>query len=359
MAQVAVAADRAAVVGRARLSRRDELVTVALGTWLMVGLFVDGWAHNNLAQLETFLTPWHGLFYSGFTAVAAWVCWQVVRGQQTGRRGLAAVPLGYGLGLAGVATFAAGGVGDASWHTLFGIEQDIDALFSPTHLLLFVGIALIVSSPLRAAWTTDPADAAPRYRDFLPVLLSATLLATLVSFMFLYFSAFLTRAPTAEAVGLAARSDTEAVHVTGLLVQDGIGSVFTTNLVLLAPLLLLAKRWHVPFGTVTTLVTAVAVLTSVIDEFRAPWLVVAAVAAGLMADLALRWLRPSAGRPGAYWAAGLVVPLLLWSAWFAAVGLAEGIGWSLELWTGTILWSGLIGLALGMLMLPPRAASGP
>ena len=27
-------------------------------------LFVDGWAHNNLDQIETFFTPWHALFYS-------------------------------------------------------------------------------------------------------------------------------------------------------------------------------------------------------------------------------------------------------------------------------------------------------
>jgi hypothetical protein len=55
------------------------------------------------------------------------------------------------------------------------------------------------------------------------------------------------------------------------------------------------------------------------------------------------WLRPSAERHQAYWATGLVMPLLLWSAWFAAFGLTGGIGWSLELWTGTVLWSGLIG----------------
>jgi WD40 repeat protein len=43
------------------------------------------------------------------------------------------------------------GVGDMIWHSIFGIELEVDALFSPTHLMLFTGGILIVSGPLRAA----------------------------------------------------------------------------------------------------------------------------------------------------------------------------------------------------------------
>ncbi len=57
---------------------------------------------------------------------------------------------GYGLSLLGVSIFALGGVSDMIWHMLFGIEVNVDALLSPTHLLLAVGMALIVSGPLRA-----------------------------------------------------------------------------------------------------------------------------------------------------------------------------------------------------------------
>src|SRR3712207_9367096 len=60
-----------------RASYAQHLVTVAAATWLMVGLFVDGWAHNNLdTSLESFFTPWHALFYSGFTACAGWLAWR-------------------------------------------------------------------------------------------------------------------------------------------------------------------------------------------------------------------------------------------------------------------------------------------
>src|ERR1700738_519156 len=40
-----------------------------LSIWWLGGLFIDGWAHSNIPQLETFFTPWHAVFYSGYLAV--------------------------------------------------------------------------------------------------------------------------------------------------------------------------------------------------------------------------------------------------------------------------------------------------
>ncbi|MBA2578139.1 MAG: hypothetical protein H0V05_16130 [Euzebyaceae bacterium] len=52
------------------------------------------------------------------------------------------------------------------------------------------------------------------------------------------------------------------------------------------------------------------------------------------------------------------MPVLLWSCWFGAVAIAEGVGGSAELWTGTILWTALLGGALGLLTLPSTATAG-
>lgn len=175
----------------ARLDWRDDLVTVLLGLWLLAGLFVDGWAHFNLAQLETFFTPWHAIFYSGYGASAVWLCWLIRRGRRAGRVGLAAIPRGYELGLVGVVLFGAGGVGDLLWHLAFGVERDRAALLSPTHLTLFAGMTLIVTSPLRSAWASDdPAGDAPSLVAFLPPLLSLTAATALVVFLNEYLWAF-------------------------------------------------------------------------------------------------------------------------------------------------------------------------
>jgi hypothetical protein len=62
-------------------NERTDLITVLLGTWLMLGLFLDGYAHTNfIDELESFLTPWHAVFYSGFIATALWVIWTIAGG---------------------------------------------------------------------------------------------------------------------------------------------------------------------------------------------------------------------------------------------------------------------------------------
>ena len=335
-----------------RLTPQQELITVLLGLWLMIGLFVDGWAHANRAGLETFFTPWHALFYSGFGATAGWIAWRVVKEQEAGRRGRAAVPLGYGLGLVGVVLFALGGAGDMLWHIALGVEQSIDALFSPTHLLLFLGILAILSSPLRAAWSDAEDDPRPSLGRFLPVLLSATLTTALVAFMFMYFSAF-TGNPASQGWARWAASQPGDGSFATLALQDGIARIMATNLILLAPVLLLVRRWRLPFGSVTLLWTTVAVLTSAITEFDFAEQILAAVLGGLAVDALLRRLRVTPHRPQALWFLGAVAPLPLWSAYFAVTALTGGIGWSVELWTGAIIWAGLLGAALAVLCRPP------
>jgi hypothetical protein len=324
--------------GRPRASWRVDAVTMLLGTWLLVGLVVDGWAHNNLAALETFFTPWHALFYSGFVATAGWVLATAARARQPERSGLAAFPAGYGLAVVGVVVFAVGGAGDMTWHSIFGIEQDVEALFSPTHLLLFAGMALILSTPLRAAWSDPAGPAAPGYWRFLPVLASATLVTVLVAFAFMYWAAFI------QTIG-ASSFDPDLL--------DGVASVLATNLILLAPVLLLTRRWRLPFGTATTIYTGVGVLMGAVEAYRLPAMVAAAMLAGLAVDALLRLLGPSASRPQRFWVAGALVPLATWSVYFAVVAVTLGIGWSAELWSGTIAWACLLGLALSLLMLPP------
>jgi hypothetical protein len=56
---------------------RNDAITAVLSCWFTAGLFLDAWAHNNVPNLETFFTPWHAVFYSGFMATAAWLIWTV------------------------------------------------------------------------------------------------------------------------------------------------------------------------------------------------------------------------------------------------------------------------------------------
>jgi hypothetical protein len=129
-------------------SVRFDWVMVVLGGWLLGGLYVDGWAHNHLSTtLESFFTPWHAAFYSGFLAVAGVTAGALLANRARGASWVRALPPGGGPGATqgvGAGIFAASGVGDLLWHLLFGIEVRTEALLSPTHGGLTMGVGLLL-----------------------------------------------------------------------------------------------------------------------------------------------------------------------------------------------------------------------
>jgi hypothetical protein len=52
----------AAAPTRHRARFGDDLAAALLGTWVVAGLFLEGWAHVNQPDLERFSSPWHGMF---------------------------------------------------------------------------------------------------------------------------------------------------------------------------------------------------------------------------------------------------------------------------------------------------------
>jgi hypothetical protein len=351
---------------RPRMGRGADLVAVACATWMMVGLFLDGWAHSNIVdELESFFTPWHAVFYSGFTATAAWILYQVWRLQSpTGRFDARRVPAGYGLGLVGLVVFAVGGVGDALWHSIFGIEADIEALLSPTHLLLFSGTVLVLSSPWRAAWHSD-VPAVQGWRGLMPALSSMTLTTAMVAFFFSYLSPFTEFWSTENYASWVSSMGGVGSDLGELSIGLGIAAHLWTTLVLVTPLVLALQRWRLPFGAVTVLFTVVALGLSAMEALDGAEMVLSALVGGIGTDLAIRILavppiRPAAVRGLAAAVRGLaaLVPVLLWTTNFAIVDIVWGLGWSVELWAGTVCLCALSALSLAYLVTaPPLAAS--
>ena len=85
---------------------RTNLITIVLGTWFTFGLFLDAWAHSNLTELESFFTPWHGVFYSGFVCTAGWILLTAHTAWRAGGSRIRAIPPGYAAATVAVAGFA-------------------------------------------------------------------------------------------------------------------------------------------------------------------------------------------------------------------------------------------------------------
>ena len=334
-------------VRQTRATKVEQLVTLLGAVWLTLGAFLDGYAHQNIIDTATedFFTPWHALFYSGFLATSAWLLAMALRRPATGRL-IDRFPVGYQLGAVGLVIFAVGGIADGVWHTRYGVETSVDALLSPSHLLLFTGLILIGSSPLRAAWASE--EEARGWGDLAIPIVSAALVTAGVAFFFTYVWGL------SDNGWLAVRYIPETQEGFGA-VAFGVTATLLSTVVLVAPVVLLLRRWVLPFGAVALTWTLVAILERV--SFDGDGLAVpAALVGGLAFDLALLWRTPHTN-----WkvrAASLVGPVVMWSFWMWLSRRSPGIAMPVEIWTGLIVFSGLAGLGLALVGFPPPMPSG-
>lgn len=338
--------------------RSRDLITMLGGAWLVFGVFLDGWAHLNLGGLDSFFTPWHAVLYAGFAAVAAWTAVVVLRNRGDGLPLARAVPSGYGLTVAGVGVFAVGGAVDLLWHTVFGIEVAIDALVSPSHLVLAVGGALILTTGLRTGRIEQVAVG----RWGLPALMSAVLTTALAAFFLIYASAFAGSVAALEfrAIphGMPGHEGSELPVMLGMA-----GYVVTTILIVVPLLHLLGSGARVPLGTATAIVGTVAWLSVGVVGFPAAAVggAVGATVGAALADagrtlvpvpIVTRWLPAVLG----------VTVALVWSGQLGGIATVDAVRWPVTLWAGAVLLASVVATGLAAVLRPrfltPGSPSG-
>jgi len=311
------------------------MATVLSGT-LVGGAYLDAWAHERGYIDQSFFTPWHGLLYSAMLVMGIFLFVPFARNLTRGYSWRDALPVGYGSSLLGVLVFAIGGSSDMLWHILFGIEKSLEALLSPTHLLLALGWVLIVGGPFRAAWQRGDDH---RGSALLPAVISLAWTLSTFTFFTIYASPFV---HVLAAAGAPSGTDVEALGVTAFLVQSAL---------LMGVVLLAVRRWKLPFGSLTLLLILNIALVVTLHNLY-PLILVATVA-GLGADLLIQWVQPSAEKPFAFRLFAFAVPTLLYSFYFAMLLFSDGIAWTTHLWAGTIVLAGVVGLLLSYAFVPP------
>jgi len=318
----------------------DRLV-IAASAWLLGGLYWDGWAHG-YGLPDSFWTVWHAAFYSGYAACAAVILGATARARSQAASWRAAIPAGYELATAGVVVFGLGGAFDMAWHTAFGIELGTDALLSPSHLVLGLGIALIVSGPLLAAWRRGASGGLAAQ---LPAVLSLTALLS----VFTFFSLF--AGPYSGVLGSGARPSSTT------LVRTLLGMYLFSALIVGCALVAL-RRGTLPVGSLTVLLGANAV-AMILMQGHAPLEIqvafsLVAITAGAVGDVLLWRLRPSDSRRFQLHAFSFLLPVVYFTIYLGVVVTTVGSGWTVHALTGMVTLSGVIGLLLSFVFVQAR-----
>lgn len=339
------------VIAPGRPATRSRLAPIGGMTfqWIMAGLtglllsgaVLDGWAHSHNRVDQSFFTPWHAAFYSGYASVALGLAIALVLNVRRGYSGRQALPRGYELSLLGAAIFGGGGGFDLWWHTVFGIERNMEAATSPSHLLLALGMALMFTGCFRAAWRSPTRSSS--LGSLLPALLSLTYTWTILAFMTQYAHPF-----TTPWAAMYQGGDGQIIGIASVLIQTALMMGFV---------LITLRRWELPFGSLTIVFTLNAVLISVLDDRFT--MIPTAFAAGLIGDLLGRWLRPATRGSWAFHTFAFALPVVLYACYFATLAYTGTIAWTLHMWLGAIFLAGGVGWLLSYLVLPPSIPGEP
>lgn len=321
---------------RQPLSFAQEWFFLFCCLWFTGGLFLDGWAHNHVPELETFFTPWHGVFYAGYALVTGSLLWFTRQRKRADASWMEAIPAHYEYALLGCAIFLLGGVADLLWHELLGVEANLEALLSPTHLILGIGMVLILSGPLRSWWRHSHERVT--LTEQLPLLLSLTLIFSSFTFLTQYAHFVDKGAGGPAPVGADMIFHRQAIGFLTYQMQ---------TFLLMGCVFFAMRRTRLAFGFLTVMLTVNVAAMALMREHRE--FIAAALMAGLIGDsfvqimyIARRGIRVFA----------FLFPAVLFGLVMLLTAVLQGIWWSSHMWTGAIVLPGMAGLILSFVAWP-------
>lgn len=332
-----------------RNSRLDFLVSLC-ALWSACGFLLDTWAHGH-EPVETFFTPYHGVAYSGIFAGAAVIAVYAMRG---------GIPRTYRVPLLGIPLFILSGVGDLAWHTLLGIEQGVDAVLSPTHLGLGVGILLISSAPIVSA-LRNRAQLRTLW-DQLPLVFALAAWIELLHFGTAYAfdpGAGLRDAPPPS--GAFTPDYLTALSIGYYKLGTGVLVVIFQSLLMAGFALFAGARFPLRPGALTLMYLLGNFATAAAFTNDSPLLVTVlamSVAGGITGDYIVTRLRPGQSARG-YRVLGVCVPVAYFAAYFVVTGATEGLWWDWNVTLGSLIWAAGIGFGLTLLSGPSAQPPEP
>jgi hypothetical protein len=234
------------------------------------------------------------------------------------------------------------------WHSIFGIEVSLDAVLSPSHLLLSAAGVLLVTSPVRSWWATGTTTRRAGTG------IAALALGSIFGVLLLgHSTAFKSTTPT-QAYDFVTGSQSH------LAASYASARYLATTAILLVPVLLVYRRRTV-LGAATAVVGAIFLFTLVTTEFPGTLTAVALAATAGTFVMELIAVRLDAVRGPA---AALRLPIVggLFGALFTAghllgLAVADGVAWPVELWTGNVVLAALCGALLGGLATAPAPST--
>jgi hypothetical protein len=235
------------------------------------------------------------------------------------------------------------------WHQIFGIETSLRIAMSPSHIMLAVGGALLLSSQLRSWWASGEGG-----QRAVTGVLSAALATMMGTILITGMTGANTVAPTRDYVTAAGGSASTSAAA------QGIQAYLIGTAVILIPVLLILRRRSTPL-VVSGFAAVIGVFIMVERMFPMPLTaaLIGMIIGAVLADVAIYRLDQvrGFGAPMRLPIAGAIAAAGLWAGHLIGLQIGGGIQWPTELWAGTIVMTAILGSLLGTLTSPGKPAA--
>jgi hypothetical protein len=324
--------------------------------WISSGFFVDAWAHGHV-PVESFFTPYHAAFYSGMLALMLVFAGFAIHNHRRGYSWPNALPRPYRVALAGIPIFLAAGVADMLWHHFLGLEEGVDALLSPTHQVIGLGIFFLASGPIRSVLAD--AEGSTTLRRQLPLALGLAAWLLLAHFGTAY--AFDPAAGRTNAPPPIAPFTPDYLTSLGIgyyKVSIGVLIVVFQSALIGGFALWLVSRLRPSPGMMTLLFLIGNLPAAAAFTNHSPLLAITmaqALVTGIVADVLIARWDPQPERVALFRWYAVAVPMTYIGVYLLATIVADGTWWDWNVALGAWIWSGVAGYALSLIASARRA----
>ncbi len=302
--------------------------------WFVAGLYLDGWAHNHNKVDNTFFTPWHAVFYSGYLVVALTLLIIIAIAQRNGTPWHTALPIPLRTAVVAAPMFALAGVSDLWWHTTYGFENGIELLLSPPHLMLAGSMFFIIGAGARLD------DGTKRGWQRLPYIVSAGAAWSVITFMWQFNHPYGIVWP-----------ETLRAGSTGIMTGIA-GTVANSALTAGVALFLMQKR--MPYGALTGILLVNALGIALMgDEYR---FAIGAFVAGIVSE-GIRVLMQQQPWMRQIRTHAFVVAFMTSLCYMLVIKATTVILWPVHIWLGTVCLAGVAGWALTLIVPAPTRST--
>jgi hypothetical protein len=325
--------------------------------WIASGFFLDAWAHGHV-PVESFFTPYHGVFYSGMLAMIAVLAGFALHNRRHGYGWSDCVPRPYRLALLGIPIFIVAGFGDLLWHQLLGLEEGVDALLSPSHQAIGLGIFFLASGPIRSVLADRPHSTT--LASQLPLALGLSTWLLLVHFGTAYaFDPAAGRTNAPPPIAPFTPDYLTALSIGYYKVSIGVLIVIFQSAVMTGFALWLVSRMRARPGMMTLFYVLGNLPAAAAFTNATPLLGVTlaqSLVTGIVADVLVARVDPQPERANAFRWFAVIVPMTYIGVYLAGTFLADRLWWDWNVALGAWIWAGVGGFGLSLLATARRSA---